>query len=304
MARMEFCAPAKINLFLELIDRRDDGFHELETVMLPIAMSDRLVFQTRTDGPIRLNAIPTRMNHPQTSGASVFEIPLDQRNLVWQAITKLSESVQRTLGVDVAIQKNIPAMAGLGGGSSDAATTLQACNRLFKLGLDRQQLTKIAHEIGSDVAYFLERGVALCTGRGEKVQKLIDPAPQQWVVLMMPPAGLSTAQVYQQSQLPDQPKSSQMLLDGLRRNDFRKVANGLFNRLQMAAEKIQPWITKAKREFQKLDCQAHQMTGSGSAYFGLYRNLQTANSSARRLAARNPKAAVYCVRSLGIMNNA
>lgn len=232
------------------------------------------------------------------SDAAIFCMPEGGTNLVWRAIELLRQSCGRNFGVDVLVQKRIPNQAGMGGGSSDAAATLVAVNRLFGLNQSPQQLRDLASQLGSDVAFFVNHGMARCSGRGELIQPL-DFVPRLDLVLAMPPAGLSTAEVYQHSQLPEVPQSSGPLLQGLREGRLYQTGKGLWNRLQSAAAGLCPWIERLRTEFSRLNCRGHQMTGSGAAYFGIFANDLVARRAARLLASRLPNCFCFCVSTVG-----
>lgn len=295
---MEILAPAKVNLFLELLKRRDDGFHELETVMAPVNLFDRILMRRRSDSEIRLRlASPAFDDHcPQ------FSMPADRTNLIWRAIDLLGQACDRKLGIDVVVQKRIPNQAGMGGGSSDAASTLLAVNRMFSFRQTRQQLLDLASQLGSDVAFFIDRGIALCSGRGEIIQPLTN-CPRLDLVLAMPPTGLSTAQVFQQCQISTAPPSSDTLRQGLRHGCLRRIGQGMSNRLQVTAEQLSPWVKRLASEFARLPSIGHQMTGSGSAYFGIFANAQSTRQAKRVLENRLPECSLFCVSTVGRYTN-
>jgi len=298
MAWMEVLAPAKLNLFLELIGRREDGFHELETIMTSVNLFDRILLRRRSDDRISLTQVPLpRSNHPD-----VFSMPLNRTNLVWKAIELLRESSGQRFGLDVSVQKRIPNQAGMGGGSSDAASTLIAVNRLFSLGHSIPRLTELANRLGSDIAFFVQARFARCLGRGEIVQPLADTVPLHFVVAM-PPAGLSTARVFDQCHVVDTPASSQPLTKAMQRGDVRQIGRTMCNRLQPAATELCPWIDRLSIAFAGSGCDAHQMTGSGTGYFGLFRSRSVADRQARRLAARLPSCSLFSVSTIGKQAN-
>ena len=179
---MEEAAPAKINLSLRVLRRRDDGFHEIETRMAPISLYDSLqvepadAFEFRADDPT---------------------LPMGEDNLVVRAAQAFFAATA-TDGVSVHLRKMIPHGAGLGGGSSDAASTLLALDRLFETNLTREALAKLAEPLGSDVPFFLFGGLALCEGRGERVTALSShwPGTMRWLLLLKPAISVSTAAVF------------------------------------------------------------------------------------------------------------
>lgn len=270
-------APAKVNLFLRVIRRRTDGYHELETVMARVGLSDTLLFVPTTDAGVKL---AVQMAYPRSLGA--LPVPETADNLVVQAAQRLKAFADASAGVKITLIKRVPAAAGLGGGSSDAATTLAALNHLWRIGLPLGELQRIAAELGSDVPFFLaESPVALCTGRGEQMQSL-SPRLSLSLVLARPEAGLVTAAVYRECRPePDGPTAGR-LCDGLRGGAVGPVAQGLHNTLQTPAERLSPMVSIVRAAFERERFLAHQMTGSGTAYFGICAN----SRQARRMAAR------------------
>lgn len=172
-------APAKLNLFLHVVGRRDDGYHLLQSVFMLLDWCDTLHFERRDDGRIRR----------QDKGAA-----LPETDLVVRAATLLQEHTGCRLGADIQLEKSIPMQAGLGGGSSDAATTLLALNRLWDLGLDRSALASLGLQLGADVPFFLSGGNAWVAGVGEQLQPVALP-PARFIVVK-PPWGLQTGQVF------------------------------------------------------------------------------------------------------------
>ncbi len=276
-------APAKLNLFFEILAKRGDGFHEIETLMVPISLYDNLVVSARADGHIRVDcrwALPG-------DGASLAlgQLPAEHDNLATKAVHLLRSRAGIDQGLHIELVKRIPAAAGLGGGSSDAAAALLAANAVWNLGWPRERLAALAAELGSDVPFFLAGGPAICRGRGE----LVAPVPSVGTidcVVVRPPEGLSTAAVYANSRIARQPRRVEPLVEALVRGDRRQLDHLVHNRLQEAAASLSPWVARLEREFERLDCVAAQLCGSGSAYFGICRHARHARRVARRLQAR------------------
>lgn len=275
-------APAKLNLYLEVLGRRDDGYHEVETLVVPVRLFDELV----------LRPIPAGFVLSLDSRLSAAElVPSDDTNLALRAARLLAERAGCEQGAAITLRKRIPVMAGLGGGSSDAAAALLAANAAWRLGWSIHRLSAVASEIGSDVPFFLAGGAAICRGRGEQVTPLALPAGMPCVIVQ-PPAGLATPDVYARVDLRATPTPAQSasrlgsLLAGLLVGDWRGLAHGLRNRLQSAATQISPWVDRLAHAFRRLPFIAHQLTGSGSAYFGLCRHLRQARALADVLASQ------------------
>src|SRR6476646_8651998 len=189
--------PAKLNLSLEVFGRRGDGFHELETLMVPVRLFDTLsLAPTDASSAAYGNAIRLSIHSlPAHRGLSPGDIPPADQNLVVRALSLLREQSGCTHGAHVELTKRIPAAAGLGGGSIDAAAALKLANHAWQLGWSRERLAELAAEIGSDVPFFLFGGAAVCRGRGERVARLPAVPPLDFV-LVKPPVELSTADVY------------------------------------------------------------------------------------------------------------
>ena len=263
-------APAKLNLFLEVLSKRSDGFHEIETLMCPIDVFDTLVVRDEPKGSVtfacEFAVDPTRKDH-----ASEADVPSDSSNLVVRAVELLRQTYGVERGAQLRLVKRIPAAAGLAGGSSDAAAALVAANAVWQLGRSVPELSALAAQLGSDVPFFLAGGAAVCRGRGEQVTR-VEAFGELAAVVVRPPVGLSTADVYRACRPAQRPQSVQPLVDAWRGGDQRRRASGLCNRLQSAAESLCPWIERLRREFSRLDFVGHQMSGSGTSYFGLCRH--------------------------------
>jgi 4-diphosphocytidyl-2-C-methyl-D-erythritol kinase len=283
-------APAKLNLYLDVLGRRPDGYHELETLLVPVRLYDSLTFSKNPvsdrggRGPISLNVSVQR---PAAAGAIPdARIPEGSENLVVRALELLRERSGCELGAHVHLIKRIPAAAGMGGGSSDAAAALRLGNRGWGIGWSCNRLADIAAELGSDVPFYLSSGPAICRGRGEQVERLSCMVPLHFVVVK-PPAGMATSDVYRawddlhKTRESDRRESRLAeLVAALRRGDLRNLGEWMGNRLQAAAARLSPWVDQTRAAFARLDFVGHQLTGSGSAYFGVCRHAQ----HARRLA--------------------
>ena len=234
------------------------------------------------------------MCDPVRSPLAGTPIPSDANNLVVQALELLRQRSGCELGAHVELVKRVPAAAGLGGGSSDAATALRLANLGWGLRWTINRLAEIAAEIGSDIPFFLFGGAAICRGRGEQVERLPATPPMHFVVVK-PPVSLSTGEVYRAHAAMAEhvenrdAKIGQLadLLNSMVCGRGRNAGPYLWNRLQQAASSISPWIEKLRMAFDRLDFLGHQLSGSGSAYFGVCRHAQ----HARRLAYYSSNAA-------------
>jgi 4-diphosphocytidyl-2-C-methyl-D-erythritol kinase len=268
---VEIFAPAKLNLFLEVLGRRPDGYHEIETVMVAVGLYDTLTILDEPSGELRL-----RCNDPT--------LPVDGNNLVLKAADRLKQATGYGGGARIELTKAIPAQAGLAGGSSDAAATLVGLDRIWDLGLSRDRLDDLASEVGSDVAFFNHVPAAICRGRGEQVEE-IPLEGRLYFVLVCPPVGLSTADVYRQVVPPGEPRAVGAIRDVLAQGRRDALGPFLFNRLQPFAEAIRPELTRVRDALADLGplLDGSTMSGSGSAYFGLCRTLAAAQRAAEIL---------------------
>ncbi len=294
----EVRAPAKLNLLLEVLAKRGDGFHEIETLMVPIRLFDSLEFCADSTGQIELDCQWATTGPGLVRACGLMnhfeDVPRGADNIVVRAAELLRERSGTTAGASIRLVKRIPAAAGLGGGSSDAAATLAVANIAWNLHWPAERLRALAAELGSDVPFFIRSascGAAVCRGRGEEVQPVTGLGQLHFVVVK-PPAGLSTARVYAESTPPSASRAtasaSQVgaMVDALRRGALATAARLLHNRLQTAAERLSPWIVRLKQEFNRIDCLGHHMSGSGTSYFGICRTARHARRAAGLLRAR------------------
>jgi 4-diphosphocytidyl-2-C-methyl-D-erythritol kinase len=284
--------PAKLNLFLELLGKRLDGYHELETLMVAVDLIDTLTFTEEDSNEIRLqcsglgtgkHGSASNEPDPARPEASGEGIPLGSDNLVVRAAQLLREHAGVERGVRVTLVKRIPSAAGLAGGSSDAAATLMALNRFWNLGLGVAELQRLASHLGSDVAFFVDgTSAAVCHGRGEIIEPLDVPLGLHFVIVR-PRTGLSTAQVYKHAQVPAEKKSVRDLTAALRAGRKSHVGQLFHNALLAPAERLNPEVNQLQSLFSSLPVLGHQMSGSGTAYFGLCESARHARSLAGRL---------------------
>lgn len=249
-------APAKINLSLDVLHKREDGYHEMKMVMTSVDLADRIVLKTIEEDRIVIHS---------TNGF----LPLDQRNHAYKAAKLLKDTYHIEKGVDITIEKNIPIAAGLAGGSSDAAATLRGLNRLWNLKLTKEELATLGEEIGSDVPYCIYGGTAYATGRGEKIQQIKD-IPQCWVVLVKPKKGISTWTVFENLSFEQlvHPEIPQMLT-AIEADDYSQMVNSTGNALETVSAVKQPDIKRIKKKMIQFGADAALMSGSGPTIYAL-----------------------------------
>lgn len=249
-------APAKINLSLDVLYKRPDGYHEVEMVMTTIDLADRIELSLLEQDKILI------YSHNRF-------VPDDQRNLAYQAALLLKERFQVRKGVSIGIEKTIPVAAGLAGGSSDAAATLRGLNKLWGLGLSLDELAEIGAEIGSDVSFCVYGGTALATGRGEIIEQL-PPPPTCWVVLAKPFIGVSTADIYRRLNVGKihHPPTKEMI-SAIEAGDFDKVCRSVGNVLEEVTLQLYPEVAQIKDQMKRFGADAVLMSGSGPTVFSL-----------------------------------
>ena len=265
-------APAKLNLFLHVTGRRADGYHELQSLMVPITLADTLDFDLRDDGRI-------------TRGGDVVGAP--GNDLCLRAATVLQQESGTPLGVDILVEKRIPAGSGMGGGSSDAATTLLALNRLWKLGWPRDRLAALALRLGADVPFFLGPGPALAEGVGERLTP--QPWRPAWFAVIYPQVSVSTAEIFSAPELTRSTKALTIAdFSALRDNAVRSEASAAArlcgaNDLEPVARRRYPAVEAAIVHLARFG--PARMTGSGSAVFAPMPSEDAAQEAVRELPA-------------------
>lgn len=250
-------APAKINLTLDVIGKRADGYHEVEMVMTMVDLADRIELQTLGSGRL-------------TVASNTGHIPTDERNLCYKAAVALQEYCGINYGASIYIDKHIPVAAGLAGGSSDAAATLRGLNRLWQLDLSQDELAGIGASVGSDVPFCVYGGTAIARGRGEKIEHIESPPPC-WVVLAKPPIGVSTAEVYGAFSL-DEVKhhpSSDRMRAAIQTGSIANVCGELGNVLEEVTLKLYPEVKYLKDQMVRFGGGGVLMSGSGPTVFAL-----------------------------------
>lgn len=250
-------APAKINLSLDVLYKREDGYHEVEMVMTMVDLADRIEMQELPRDTIIISS-------------QAGYIPLDEKNLAFQAARLIKERYDVKQGVYIHLDKKIPVAAGLAGGSSDAAATLRGLNRLWRLGIGTRELQKLGEELGSDVPFCVTGGTAIARGRGERLEPIESP-PQCWVILAKPPINVSTSEIYgklQASAIRKHP-STAGVLEAIREKRFEQLCGELGNVLEEVTLELYPEVRQLKEVMAKLGADGVLMSGSGPTVFGL-----------------------------------
>ncbi len=273
--RLEKKSPCKVNLILNILGKRADGFHELETVMQPVDICDEMTFE-RAGASLQLTC-----SNP--------ELPCDSKNLVHRAATSFLTAAKISDGVKIHLQKNLPLAGGIGGGSANAAVTFTALNQLFGAPLPPEKLHELAAALGSDVPFFLYDKPALATGRGEKVQTLENflALKGKAFFLAHPGFGISTPWSYQNlARFPKDQNGtagrSQKLVSLLQSADLKAAAAEIYNSLEAPAFEKFPVLQLYKEFLREHGALVSLMSGSGSTTFAIAENLAAANNLAEK----------------------
>lgn len=263
-------ALAKINLYLDVMGIRDDGYHNIESVFQTISIYDVLTIQLNNTNTI-------------TVSTNDVTIPNNKNNIVYKAIQKFLEFINADrIGVNIYIEKNIPNQAGLGGGSSDAATALKGLNSLLNSKLCYDELHKIATELGADVPFFLTGGTVLAKGIGEILTPL-PPAPKMHLVIAKGKGGISTAEAYKKIDglYNFQDRAIKEMLNAIKSGDINKLSKYCYNVFENVTELDD--VFNIKRIMLENNALCSHMSGSGSAVFGIFPNKDSAYDCSKLL---------------------
>lgn len=272
MKQLRLNAYAKINLALDVLGDRSDGYHDIETVMHTVELHDSIILREDGDGIIVRCASP--------------DVPAAMQNIVHRAAHLLRETFQIQRGVEIELTKRIPVAAGLGGGSSDAAVTLLGLAQMWKLRLDERQLVDLGGKIGSDVPFFLVGGAALAMGRGERVRPL-RPLPTTWVVLARPPVQITSEWAYKALDHESVRKhpDTRGLVRALESEDAGAVGQLLCNVFEGIVVAHHPVVGVIRDRMRALDPLGVSLSGTGPAVFALAPNEATARAIGGDLAS-------------------
>lgn len=266
---MKVKAFAKINLCLDVLRRKENGYHEVEMVMTNVDIFDVLEIKELEEKKILLKSYNT-------------DLAMDETNLIYKAIALLQKETGKTFGVEVLLEKNIPMEAGMAGGSADAAATLKAVNELFKLGVSDERLLELGASLGADIPFCIMGGTVLASGIGEKLRRL-SPLPKMKLLIVKPKAGLSTKKVYESLDIDGLNKAgfihkdvgemvSVIESDEADKTKIEKIAGRLNNILEVPSIRLLPLIADIKQKMLDNNCLGALMSGSGTAIFGIYEN--------------------------------
>lgn len=271
MDKMELKALGKINLGLDVLGKRPDGYHDVRMVMQTIYLYDQITITKRKEPGIGLST-------------NLFYLPVNENNLAYRAAKLLMDEFEIRSGVDIFLEKHIPVAAGMAGGSSNAAAVLYGINRMFDLGLSMEELMKRGVSLGADVPYCIMRGTVLAEGIGEILTPL-PPMPRCQIVVAKPPVSVSTKMVYEKidsRRIVEHPDIDG-IIEGLKEGDVTKIASRMGNVLEQVTVEEYPVIDKIKKLMDEGGAKGAMMSGSGPTVFGIFTEKSLAKKAALKI---------------------
>ena len=276
----------KINLGLDVLRRREDGYHEVRMIMQTVGLYDVLTMKKRKDDKIEMTC-------------NLSFLPTDERNLVYKAVKLIKDKYHIKDGVEINLSKRIPVAAGMAGGSSNCAAALKGMNKLFDLGLSIDELCEIGVTLGADVPYCIWGGTALSEGIGEKLSR-VDAMPDCYILIAKPGISVSTAFVYKNLDLPALSKNPDIdgMLECLKEKDLTGICDRLENVLETVTIKEYPIIEKVKKHLMDQGAKGALMSGSGPTIFAIFEDKKTADDAMESLRSIEDIKQAYVVRPI------
>ena len=291
MDKVELKALAKINLGLDVLGRKENGYHDVRMVMQTIYLYDDVLMQKTEKEGIHLET-------------NLFYLPVNENNIAYKAAKLLMDEFHIEGGVSIRLNKFIPVSAGMAGGSSNAAAVLFGMNRMYELGLSQKELMERGVQLGADVPYCIMRGTVLAEGIGEKLTPL--PAlPKCYVLVAKPPVSVSTKTVYEKLDALDIVNHPNIdgILEGLEEQNLEKIASNMGNVLEEVTIGDYPVIEKIKQTMKDAGALNAMMSGSGPTVFGLFENRTAAREAQRRIREKSLAGQVYVTSIHGVRRN-
>lgn len=276
----------KINLGLDVLRRREDGYHEVRMIMQTVGLYDVLTMKKRKDDKIEMTC-------------NLSFLPTDERNLVYKAVKLIKDKYHIKDGVKINLSKRIPVAAGMAGGSSNCAAALKGMNQLFDLGLSIDELCEIGVTLGADVPYCIWGGTALSEGIGEKLSR-VDAMPDCYILIAKPGISVSTAFVYKNLDFPALSKHPDIdgMLECLKEKDLTGICDRLENVLETVTIKEYPIIEKVKKHLMDQGAKGALMSGSGPTIFAVFEDKKTADNAMESLRSIEDIKQAYVVRPI------
>lgn len=276
MKTLTLLSYAKLNLYLKVLNRREDGYHNIKTIFERISLCDTIIIKPRRDNKIKIFC-------------DAPGVPVDSSNLAFRSARALREAGKVNYGADIKIIKRIPVGAGLGGGSSNAAAVLTGLNKLWRLNFSRKILARIAADIGSDVPFFIyDIPFGAGSGRGERIKPLAGLGNiVLWHIILMPKIKVSTPLIYDKwdafSGLTSRTPGAKILTLALQKRSLPLISRALSNSLEMVTAKLYPQVNQAKEKLTQSGLKSCLMSGSGPAVFGIVSSRKEAVALSSRL---------------------
>ena len=280
MSSLSLKSHAKVNLFLEVLWKRDDGYHEIESLIQEISLCDNILLEDRLRG-ITILCPNKKVN-----------IPSNHNNLAYKAANLLMDKFNIKKGISITIDKKIPVGSGLGGGSSNAASVLKGLNQLWNIGLKNAQLQELGAEIGSDVPFFINGKTALVKGRGVKIHTCFT-IPKIWLVLAIPNVSVSTKWAYGRLDVELTKNINSAKLPGVKKLQVKDIVKNLFNRLEGVVFEEYPLFKVIKEKMIACGASGALMSGTGSTVFGIASSKDNAYRIAKNL-FNDPRLELVC----------
>jgi len=281
MDKLELKALGKINLGLDVLGRRENGYHDVRMVMQTLYLYDNVTLQKKSAPGIEIDS-------------NLFYLPNDEDNIAWKAAKLLIDEFDIKDGIRIHLDKHIPVAAGMAGGSSNAAAVLYGMNQMFRLGLSQKELMERGVKLGADVPYCIMRGTVLAEGIGEKLTPL-PPMPKCQILIAKPPISVSTKLVYEKldsHEIEDHPDIDG-IIDGLKAHDIEKVASSMGNVLEKVTIEEYPVIEQIKNVMKEQGALNAMMSGSGPTVFGIYDSKEKARKAAAKIREKQLAKQVY-----------
>lgn len=285
MGEISLQAYAKINLGLDVLRKREDGYHEVKMIMQSISLADTLVLRSGSGKGIQLQT---------GDGEETSDVPMDETNLIYKAIQMLKEEFRIDSGVEAILSKRIPVAAGMAGGSTDAAAALKAMNQLFSLGLSEQELRNRGVKLGADIPYCIMGGTALSEGIGEILTPL-PGIPECWILIAKPPIHVSTAFVYSHlkvAELSEHPDIDGMI-EAIHQQKLQGITCRLGNVLETVTIPAYPIIAEIKNIIMDYGAEQSLMSGSGPTVFGIFTNREKAAEAGKAIREAHLSEQIY-----------
>ncbi len=281
MNKLELKALGKINLGLDVLGRRENGYHDVRMVMQTLYLYDNVTLTKKATPGIEIES-------------NLFYLPKNEENIAWKAAKLLMDEFDIKEGIKIHLDKHIPVAAGMAGGSSNAAAVLYGMNQMFRLGLSPKDLMDRGVKLGADVPYCIMRGTVLAEGIGEKLSPL-PPLPKCYILIAKPPISVSTKMVYEKldsCEIKEHPDIDG-ILDGLKAQDLKKVASSMGNVLEKVTIEAYPVIARIKECMLESGALGSMMSGSGPTVFGIFEDRKTAKEAFSKVKAQNLAKQVY-----------